>query len=104
MNIRTGVECINHHARIQNLFFERHLITDVKTHALTNGDNLWELSMKTYRVPLWLLRQYNPDLTFGTVLSVSGSVRIPIVQISNGSARSQPGASSDAMQEVAKLN
>jgi membrane-bound lytic murein transglycosylase D len=94
----------DHHARIQNLFFERHMITDVKTHALTNGDNLWELSMKTYQVPLWLLRQYNPDLTFDTVLSVSGSVRIPIVQISDGSARSQPEASSDALQEVAKLN
>jgi len=92
------------HAGIQNRFFERHLITDVKTHPLSNGDNLWELSTKTYRVPLWLLRQYNPDLTFGSVLSLSGSIRIPVVEINGDSALSTPSAPVASPAGLARLD
>jgi membrane-bound lytic murein transglycosylase D len=39
------------------------------------GDSLWLLSTRRYEVPIWLLRQYNPDvnleaLTAGTSLTV----------------------------------
>jgi len=77
------------HARIQNRFFKNHHIVDVRDHPLTDGDNLWELSTETYRVPLWLLRQYNPDLTFDSVLSLSSSLRVPVVQLNDGSAMTQ---------------
>jgi membrane-bound lytic murein transglycosylase D len=78
------------HARIQNRFFNNHHIVGVKDHSLADGDNLWELSTQTYRVPLWLLRQYNPDLTFDSVLSLSTSLRVPIVQLNDESAMSRP--------------
>jgi membrane-bound lytic murein transglycosylase D len=77
------------HARIQNRFFNNHHIVDVKDHPVADGDNLWELSTQTYRVPLWLLRQYNPDLTFDSVLSLSSSLRVPVVQLKDESAMSQ---------------
>ncbi len=80
----------NFHTRIQNRFFKNHHIVDVKDHPLADGDNLWELSTQTYRVPLWLLRQYNPDLTFDSVLSLSSSLRVPVVQLNDESAMSQP--------------
>ena len=77
------------HTRIQNRFFNNHHIVGVKDHSLADGDNLWELSTQTYRVPLWLLRQYNPDLTFDSVLSLSTSLRVPVVQINDESAMSR---------------
>ena len=33
-------------------------------HVLRRGETLWELATQRYRVPVWLLRQYNPDLDF----------------------------------------
>jgi membrane-bound lytic murein transglycosylase D len=78
------------HTRIQNRFFTNHHIVDVKDHPLADGDNLWELSTQTYRVPLWLLRQYNPDLAFDSVLSLSSSLRVPVVQLNDESVMSQP--------------
>jgi len=75
-----------YHTEIQNHFFRHHIIVDVREHVLANGDNLWELSTQTYQVPLWLLRQYNPDLSFDTVLSLTGSLRIPVVQPVDDSA------------------
>jgi membrane-bound lytic murein transglycosylase D len=69
-----------YHSKVQDLFFRHHIIVDVREHVLADGDNLWELSRQTYQVPLWLLRQYNPDLSFDSVLSLTGSLRIPVVQ------------------------
>lgn len=80
----------NFHSAIQNRFFANHHIIDVKDHALTNGDNLWELSTQTYQIPLWLLRQYNPDLALDTVLSLSSNIRVPVIQASDDSAMSPP--------------
>lgn len=78
------------HSEIQNRFFRNHHIVDVKEHVLAYGDNLWELSTQTYKVPLWLLRQYNPDLAFDTVLPLSSSLRVPVVQLNDDNAMSAP--------------
>lgn len=79
----------NFHAGIQNRFFRGHRIVDVKDHVLVDGDNLWELSTQTYQVPLWLLRQYNPDLALDKLLPLSSSLRIPVVQRNDHSAMSR---------------
>jgi len=79
----------NFHAGIQNRFFRGHRIVDVKEHVLVDGDNLWELSTQTYQVPLWLLRQYNPDLALDKLLPLSSSLRIPVVQRNDHSAMSR---------------
>ncbi len=47
---------------MQEAFFARRHITGTTRHVVKNGDSLWELSEVRYKVPVWLLRQYNPDL------------------------------------------
>ena len=32
-----------------------------------SGDSLYALALKRYKVPVWLLRQYNPDLDLDRV-------------------------------------
>ena len=93
----------NFHTEIQNRFFNDHRIVDVKEHALTNGDNLWELSTQTYRVPLWLLRQYNPDLQFDSVLSLSDTLRVPVVLVGEDSAMSLPVQAARAPRRLVGL-
>ena len=91
------------HTDLQNRFFENHRIVDVKDHALTNGDNLWELSTKTYQIPLWLLRQYNPDVALDTVLSLSSTLRVPLVLTSDDNAMTPPKPEPKAPQQLAGL-
>jgi len=94
----------NYHAEIQNRFFKDHHIVDVTDHALSNGENLWDLSTQTYQIPLWLLRQYNPDLAFDTVLSLSSSLRIPVVQFNDESTMSPPAPASRISQQLVESN
>jgi membrane-bound lytic murein transglycosylase D len=30
--------------------------------VIAEGESLWLLTRREYKIPLWLLRQYNPDL------------------------------------------
>ena len=53
---------MHYHANIQADFFARYRIDGVRNHVVKRGDSLWLLSVKRYDVPVWLLRQYNPDL------------------------------------------
>jgi membrane-bound lytic murein transglycosylase D len=46
----------------QESFFSSYQIADVKKHVIKAGESLWVLARRTYNVPLWLLRQFNPDL------------------------------------------
>jgi membrane-bound lytic murein transglycosylase D len=46
----------------QEEFFSRWHIEDVEEHVIRTGESLWVLTQRRYNVPVWLLRQYNPDL------------------------------------------
>ncbi|MEE8581488.1 MAG: LysM peptidoglycan-binding domain-containing protein [Myxococcota bacterium] len=66
---------IDYHHSVQDEFFERFEIAGTQVHVMRRGDSLWDLSRREYRVPLWLLRQYNPDLQFddlkpGTLITI----------------------------------
>ena len=47
---------------IQQAFFMKRHIAGTREHVVASGDSLWELTRAEYQVPLWLLRQYNPEL------------------------------------------
>ena len=47
---------------MQQAFFMDWHITSTQKHVVSQGDSLWEITRKRYKVPLWLLRQYNPDV------------------------------------------
>jgi membrane-bound lytic murein transglycosylase D len=58
---------IAHHRGLQEDFFARYRITDTTEHKLRAGESLWSLAQQKYKVPVWLLRQYNPDLKLDQV-------------------------------------
>ncbi len=68
-----------YHQAIQEEFFASYIVTGTRRHALRRGDTLWELANREFRVPVWLLRQYNPDLDFGS-LPVGAQMVVPEVE------------------------
>jgi len=56
-----------HHQELQDAFFVRYRITDTKVHKLKSGESVWVLNQRYYKVPEWLLRQYNPDIDLSRV-------------------------------------
>ncbi len=47
---------------IQQDFFMARQIQGTRRHVVKQGDSMWELTRQQYEVPMWLLRQYNPEL------------------------------------------
>jgi membrane-bound lytic murein transglycosylase D len=53
-----------YHQALQEEFFEAYNVVDTESYTLKSGDTLWFLAERKFRVPVWLLRQYNPDIDF----------------------------------------
>ena len=51
----------------QEAFFQAYDVTGVRHHEVQSGESLWELALQDFRVPVWLVRQYNPDLDLDRV-------------------------------------
>ncbi len=79
-----------YHRLLQDAYFQDFRITGVQTYRVRPGDSLWTLAKRRADVPVWLLRQYNPDLDFDA-LRVGTAVRIPSVEHREEGA--QPAAS-----------
>jgi membrane-bound lytic murein transglycosylase D len=74
----------------QESFFRAYQIADINEHVIERGDSLWELALRTYEVPVWLLRQYNPDLDLDRV-SPGTVVKFPaLVSVSGDAAAALP--------------
>jgi membrane-bound lytic murein transglycosylase D len=56
-----------YHQQLQSEFFAAYRIENIESHVIKPGESLWVLSERTYNVPVWLLRQYNPDLNFDKI-------------------------------------
>jgi membrane-bound lytic murein transglycosylase D len=69
---------LEYHRDLQEDFFERFEIAGTRIHVMRRGDSLWSLAERKYRVPIWLLRQYNPDLGFE---GLPAGTRVTIPQI-----------------------
>lgn len=67
------------HQSLQLQYFRRSRIVGVLEHAIIAGDNLWMLAIQQYRIPMWLLRQYNPDINVDSVLPIDSLIYIPVV-------------------------
>ncbi len=65
--------------RTQEAFFLAYQITDTREHVVQPGESLYILALRTYRVPVWLLRQFNPDLDLDRV-SPGTVVKFPELQ------------------------
>jgi membrane-bound lytic murein transglycosylase D len=70
---------LEYHQSLQNEFFDAFTVTGTEQHVLEAGESLWYLAQRKYRVPVWLLRQYNPDLDFAALPAGSALV-VPVVE------------------------
>ena len=48
-------------------------------HKLERGDSIWDLAHQQFKVPLWLLQQYNPDIDFETA-SAGTEILAPVLR------------------------
>ena len=55
------------HRRLQEEFFAGNRIVGSEVHVVRAGESLWVIAQQYNNVPIWLLRQYNPDVDFGDV-------------------------------------
>ncbi len=58
---------IAYHRELQGMFFSQYRVTETTVHKLRRGESVWLLALQRYKVPVWLLRQYNPDLDLDRV-------------------------------------
>jgi membrane-bound lytic murein transglycosylase D len=56
-----------YHRQQQDTFFRSHTITGITEHVVKRGESVWILSLREYDVPVWLFRQYNPELDLHNV-------------------------------------
>ncbi|HXQ63309.1 MAG TPA: LysM peptidoglycan-binding domain-containing protein [Steroidobacteraceae bacterium] len=66
------------HHELQDEFFQRFKIVGHDRHRMKSGESLWTLTHRT-NVPVWLLRQYNPETDFTTV-RVGTEIVLPKVE------------------------
>ena len=70
---------LEYHRTLQEEFFGSYTVTGTETHILRRGDTMWYLARQKYNLPVWLLRQYNPDLDFAALPAGSHMV-IPSIE------------------------
>ena len=86
---------IAHHRSMQETFFARYRVKDTTVHRLRSGESVWLLTQQRYKVPVWLLRQYNPDLDMDRV-KPGEPVIFPRVEQLEAAAQRRSGALADA--------
>ena len=67
------------HKGIEEDFLSSYRVAGTVEHTLRRGESIWELSHKTYRVPTWLIRRYNPETDL-TKLSPGERLKIPVIE------------------------
>ncbi len=70
---------VAYHRSLQESFFKSNRIAGTSTHVIRQGESLWILAQRTYEIPIWLLRQYNPDLEFNAV-DIGATITVPRVE------------------------
>jgi membrane-bound lytic murein transglycosylase D len=56
-----------YHRGLQEAFFADYRIAGTERHRVKAGESIWVITQKRGNVPVWLLRQYNPEMDLGAV-------------------------------------
>lgn len=67
------------HLQEQQDFFRQYRIRNVDQYKVAVNDNIANLARRKYSVPMWLLRQYNPDLNFRQI-QIGQTVAFPVLE------------------------
>jgi len=67
------------HLQEQQNFFRQYRIRNVDQYKVAMNDNIANLARRKYSVPMWLLRQYNPNLNFRQI-QIGQTVAFPVLE------------------------
>jgi len=67
------------HSALQQAFFSNYRIQDIERYQLKRNENVSVLASRRFSTPLWLLRQYNPELDLDRV-RVGQEVVFPLLE------------------------
>ena len=67
------------HRDQQDSFFREHVISGTNEHVIERGESIWVLALREYDVPMWLFRQYNPEVDPQSV-TPGTTVRFPVLK------------------------
>jgi membrane-bound lytic murein transglycosylase D len=74
----------DYHAKLQGEFFLQHRISGTEVYIVRKGDSLWTMTQRFSNLPIWLLRQYNPDTDLSD-LRAGTQVVMPRIEVVSGS-------------------
>ncbi len=72
-----------YHRDQQDEFFRHHTVQGMREHVVQAGESVWILSLKQYDVPVWLFRQYNPELDLHNV-RLGTRLNFPVLENKEG--------------------
>ena len=67
------------HSTLQREFFSNYRIQDVEQYLVKRGDNVGVIARNRYSTPVWLLRQYNPELDFNRI-QIGQAIVFPLLE------------------------
>lgn len=67
------------HSSLQQEFFSNFRIQSVETYQVRRGENIGTIARNRYSTPIWLLRQYNPELDFNRI-QIGQEIVFPILE------------------------
>mgnify|MGYP006163628759 CR=1 FL=1 len=67
------------HATLQQEFFSNYRIQGVEQYQIKRNDNIGVIARNRYSTPIWLLRQYNPELDFNRI-QIGQQIAFPLVE------------------------
>ncbi|MFT4863600.1 MAG: membrane-bound lytic murein transglycosylase D [Pseudohongiellaceae bacterium] len=67
------------HSTLQQRFFSSYRIVQVETYKIRRNDNIGKIARDRYSTPIWLLRQYNPELDFNRI-QIGQEIDFPILE------------------------
>ena len=70
---------LEYHMSVEEDFYSRYAVTDIKTVVIKQGQNLWDLVNGEDMVPQWLFKKYNPDLELDKLMPGT-EVIIPMIE------------------------
>jgi membrane-bound lytic murein transglycosylase D len=73
----------DYHAKLQGEYFAQHRIAGTEVYIVRRGDSLWTMTQRFSNLPIWLLRQYNPDTDLSD-LRPGTQVVMPKVEVATG--------------------
>jgi hypothetical protein len=68
-----------YHKELSEDFFASYRVEKVKFYYIKKGDTIWNLSLEEFEIPLWLIKKYNINLDFNTLVP-SQKLLIPIIE------------------------